>query len=158
MPSQPSAAPQAGSATKPEPGASGAGGRAPPGRHVTRAAHVTGGPGARTGAAGGAGCDGGAEELGEPGPGGAAWQVERRAGGGPLRGGCGGRAPAPSGGRGLAGALATPAPRTPHAGISRVSCGKLPQGCGELRRGRPRPAADETRPPPHRRGPSRRAS
>lgn len=101
---------------------------------------MTGCPGARTGAAGGAGCDGGAEELGEPGPGGAAWQVERcaaegRAGGRPLPGGCGGRAPASSGGRGLAGALATPAPRTPHAGISRVSCGKLPQGCGELRRG-----------------------
>lgn len=32
---------------------------------------MTGSPGARTGAAGGAGCDGGAEELGEPGPGGA---------------------------------------------------------------------------------------
>lgn len=39
---------------------------------------MTGGPGARTGAAGGAGGGGGgAEEQGEPGPGGAAWQVER---------------------------------------------------------------------------------
>lgn len=43
---------------------------------MTRAAHVTGGARSRTPAAGGAGYGGGAEELAEPGPGGAAWQGE----------------------------------------------------------------------------------
>lgn len=111
---------------------------------------MTGGARSRTRAAGGAGYGGGAEELAEPGPGGAAWQVDR----------CGAEVPAggraswrgrvrrlrsphvgPFRGPWAAGVLATlgRATRTPQAAI--LYCGDLTQVCGELSKWRcPRPA------------------